>query len=93
LVYFGETIRYKCQFKDFDDAVIQSTTHTITATNPSGSTVHGDSSPTWDSENQRYYTDFTIPADGDERNYKIVWRATYSSNSWAVSRAFAVEAP
>jgi hypothetical protein len=92
VVYLGETIRYKCQFKDFDDTIIQPTTHTITVTNPSGSTVHSDSSPTWDSENQLYYTDFTIPADGSEGNYKIVWKATYGSNTWVTRREFAVEA-
>jgi hypothetical protein len=55
--------------------------------------VHSDSSPTWDSENQRYYTDFTIPADGSVGNYTMVWKAAYGSNSWVVSREFAVEAP
>jgi hypothetical protein len=46
MVCLGDTIRYKCQFKDFDHSVIQPTTDTITVTNPSGSTVHSDSSPT-----------------------------------------------
>jgi len=92
MVYLGETIRYKNQFKDFDDAVIQPTTHTITVTNPAGSSIHSDSTPDWDSENELYYTDFTIPADGAAGNYKIVWKATHGSNTWVVSREFAVEA-
>jgi hypothetical protein len=49
--------------------------------------------PRGDATNQRYYTDSTIPTDGSVGNYKIVWEATYGSNSWVVSREFAVEAP
>ena len=93
MVYLDETIRYQNKFYDFSGGVVQPSSHTITVTNPSGQSVHTDSSPTWDSEEEAYYTDFTIPADGETGNYKIVWKATLGSNNWVISRKFNVEAP
>lgn len=93
MVYLGETIQYRCQFKDFKQSIVQPTTHDIKVTNPGGSSIHSSSTPTYDATKEDYYTDFTIPADGEPGNYKLVWKATKGSNNWVSKREFAVETP
>lgn len=91
MVYLGETIRYTCKFYDFKSQAVQPTSHDIKVTDSDGTQIHSDTSPTYDAAEGYYYTDFTIPADGDVGNYKLVWKATYGSNTWVTKRLFAVE--
>jgi len=90
MVYLGETIRYKCQFKDFDDAIVEPTSNSIVVTNAAGVSIFTDDDPTWDDADELFYTDFTIPAGGVAGNYKIVWTAVLGANTWVISREFAV---
>jgi len=90
MVYLGETIRYKCQFKDFDDAIVEPTSNSIVVTNAAGVSIFTDDDPTWDDADELFYTDFTIPAEGVAGNYKIVWTAVLGANTWVISREFAV---
>lgn len=102
MVYLGETIRWENQFQDFPlkgveegDFIVPST-HDISLEDPDGLEVFSDTSPNaaTDADGNPYnYVDVLIPTDGDEGNWKLVWKATHGSNSWVSSREFAVEAP
>lgn len=59
--------------------------------NPRGTEIHSDSSPDYDAGDAKYFTDVTIPADGEVGNYVIYWTATYGGNTWKAKKKFSVE--
>lgn len=90
-IYLGETIRWRNAFKDFDENAVTPTSQSISVKNPGGTEIHSDTNPNYDAGDAKYYTDFTIPADGNAGNYVIYWTATYGSVSWKAKKKFSVE--
>ena len=81
--YLGETERFRATITDFDGTPQIPTSHVITLYDPSGSLETTDNAPTSEGGGV-FYVDFRIPVDGEEGNWTVVWRTTYTVglDSW-----------
>ena len=73
--YKGSTVRIRNVMKDFDDSPLTPESQEVKIYDPEGTLKETITSPTLESTGI-YYMDYTIPSDGKEGNWKVIWTAT-----------------
>ena len=90
--YLGGTVRIKNTLTDYDGSKLTPDSQEVKIYDPVGGLKHTETSPTLESEGV-YYVDYTIPSDGEEGGWKVVWKAVKGGKPNINVFIFEVSAP
>jgi len=90
--YRGSTIRIRNTLRDFDDSYLTPDSQEVKVYDPDGTLKETITSPTLESTGI-YYVDYTIPSDGKDGNWKVVWRAIKGTKPHLDVFTFSVATP
>lgn len=90
--YQGTTVRIKNTLTDYDGSKLTPDSQEVKIYDPDDTLKDTNTNPTLESEGV-YYVDYTIPSDGKEGTWKVVWKAVKDSKPNIDISTFDVSVP
>jgi len=90
--YKGSTVRIRNTLKDYDNSPLTPDSQEVKIYDPDSILKETITSPTLESTGI-YHVDYTIPSDGKDGNWKVVWRAVKGAKPHLDVFTFSVSTP